>query len=73
MVGGLTREFNVGKISADLDGNGIIDIADVTIVALAFYSEPGDSLWNPIADLDGNNIIDIVDITMVAIHFGQTV
>ena len=72
MVGELASEFNIGSISGDLDKNGVVDIVDVTIVALVFDSTAGDSRWNPIADLDGNNIIDILDITIVATNFGQT-
>jgi parallel beta-helix repeat protein len=56
----------------DVNGDGIVDIVDVVIVALAFGSEPGDPNWNPVADLNGDSIVDIVDIVLVAIHFGET-
>ena len=56
----------------DINGDGIVDIVDIVIVALAFGSEPGDPNWNPIADLNGDGIVDIVDIVLVAIHFGET-
>jgi len=56
----------------DINGDGIVDIVDIVIVALAFGSEPGDPNWNPVADLNGDGIVDIVDIVLVAIHFGET-
>jgi hypothetical protein len=72
MVGGLTREFTVVGMTGDLDGNGIVNILDVVIVARAFESKPGDPRWNPIADLDGNSKIDIIDVASVARNFGKT-
>ena len=54
---------------ADLNDDGIVDILDITIVAKAFDSKPGDLNWNAIADLDNNGIVDIIDITRVATNF----
>ena len=59
--------------SPDINGDGIVDIVDIVIVALAFGSEPGDPNWNPVADLNGDSIVDIVDVVLVAIHFGETI
>jgi len=56
----------------DINADGIIDIFDITIVALAFGSEPGDPNWNPIADINSDGIVDIFDIVVVALHFGET-
>lgn len=72
MVGGLTHQLVVTGIPGDLDRNGIVNIRDVTIVAKAFGSKPGDLRWNPTADIDGNKIIDIRDIAFVARNFGKT-
>ena len=52
--------------------DGIVDIRDITIVALAFGSKPGDENWNIIADLNNDEVIDIRDITIVALEFGKT-
>jgi beta-glucosidase len=73
MVGGLTRQFDVVGIAGDVDGNGIVNVFDVTIVAKAFRSKPGDPRWNPITDLDHNGKIDIIDVASVARNFGKTV
>jgi uncharacterized protein (DUF362 family) len=55
---------------ADLNGDGVINIADMSIVATAFRSSRGDANWNDEADLDQNGVINIVDIAMVAKEFG---
>jgi len=57
---------------ADLNGDGTIDIRDITIVAMAFGSNIGDESWNIIADLNEDEVIDIRDITVVALEFGKT-
>jgi hypothetical protein len=58
---------------ADLNMDGIVNVVDVTIVAIAFGSKLGDPKWNEIADLDKNGIVNIVDITMVAKDYGKTI
>jgi beta-glucosidase len=73
MLGGLSREIVVAGISGDIDGNGVVNILDVVIVARAFGSKPGDSGWNSLADLDRNQVVDIADIALVAGNFGNTV
>ncbi|HEY4675214.1 MAG TPA: cellulase family glycosylhydrolase [Candidatus Bathyarchaeia archaeon] len=59
-------------LRADTSHDGTVDILDLSIVALAFGSNLGESRWNAAADLDGNGLIDIVDITLVAKDFGKT-
>lgn len=62
---------NVGL--RDLNDDGKVDIVDVTIVAKAFNSKPGDPNWNETADLDKNNIVNIIDISVVAKDYGKRV
>jgi len=60
----------------DLNKDGIVNIVDITIVAVAWIPEgttPEHPKWNPIADIDNNGIINIVDIAKVAVDFGKTV
>jgi len=58
-----------GDIAPDYN---IVDIFDITTVALAFNSIPGDLNWNQIADINSDGIVDIFDIVVVALHFGET-
>ena len=68
--------YNDGTIAVVHPGNihadGVVDIFDITTVALAFNSIPGDLNWNPIADINNDGIVDIFDIVVVALHFGET-
>jgi hypothetical protein len=59
-------------ITGDLNGDGKVNIIDVTIVARAFQARPGDPSWSPNADMDDNGVINIVDVTKVAREFGKT-
>ncbi|HEY4674785.1 MAG TPA: cohesin domain-containing protein, partial [Candidatus Bathyarchaeia archaeon] len=57
----------------DLNGDGAIDIQDLTIWGLAFGSSPTgptSTRWDPRADLDHNDIINILDGVKIAIVFG---
>jgi len=54
----------------DIDLNFWVNIVDISIVAKAFGTRPGDARWNPIADMDRNRWINIVDIFIVAKNYG---
>ena len=65
-----TTTFEV-ILLGDIDGDGFVTIADVSVTAIAFGSYPGHPRWNPIADLDGDGMISISDVSAVAINFGK--
>jgi hypothetical protein len=56
-------------LAMDINKDGLIDIFDLVVVALAYSSKPGDANWNPIADLNRDGIVDIYDIAKIAINF----
>ena len=67
------RLAELGMPLWDVDGNKIVDIVDIVIVALAFGSKPGDDNWDSRADIALEfGLVDIVDIVTVALHFGET-
>lgn len=68
-VAGWILVTSPGDIAPDYN---IVDIFDITTVALAFNSIPGDLNWNQIADINSDGIVDIFDIVVVALHFGET-
>jgi uncharacterized protein YfaS (alpha-2-macroglobulin family) len=53
-------------ISADINEDGVVNIIDITIAAMAWASYPGHPRWNPKCDLDGNGVINIIDIMLIA-------
>jgi hypothetical protein len=68
-------------ITGDIDGDGVVDIVDVVIVALAFGSQSEDDpltpwdetlRWNPDADINNDGLVDIVDLVIIGINFGKT-
>jgi len=65
------RIFHV--ITIDLNGDGTVNILDISIVALAFGTKEGDTNYDPIADLDNNKEINIIDVSIVAMDYGKTV
>jgi hypothetical protein len=63
--------FEVTKeLKADINGDGAVNIIDITLVAMAWGTHPGDPRWDPRCDIDGNSLINIIDITLVAKEFG---
>ncbi len=61
----------ISLATADINRDGVIDIFDVVIVAVAFTSKPGDFNWNPIADINSDSLVDIFDLVTVAVSFGK--
>lgn len=58
--------------TADLNGDGKIDILDIFSIAKAFGTKPGDTRWITINDLNDDRKVDILDIFTVARNFGKT-
>ncbi|WP_158602270.1 DUF4350 domain-containing protein [Cohnella endophytica] len=58
----------VPRMKEDLNGDGIISIGDLAIVAMHYGKTSADPNWNfiKIADINNDGIIDIVDLSMVA-------
>jgi hypothetical protein len=66
----------------DLNGDGVIDGADLAIVAKAFGSHcanfQGDGLpaspnWNPACDFNGDGQVNALDLALLVENFGETV
>jgi hypothetical protein len=57
----------------DLNRDGNVNILDITIVAKAFSSRPGDLKWNPTADLNEDSVINVLDITLVAKDYDRSI
>ena len=57
---------------ADLDGNCVVDVADIMLVANCWRCKCGNPCYDPRYDLDHDCDIDVVDIMMVAAHWGES-
>lgn len=59
-------------IPGDVNGDVVVNMKDLGIVARAFGSYPGSSNWNPVADLNGDGTVNMKDIAIIARNFGRT-
>ena len=59
-------------LTADINGDGTVDILDAILLANAYGTTPGMPNWNPRADLNGDNLVDIFDAITLAANFGNT-
>jgi hypothetical protein len=70
----VTAELEEGvqdlSLAGDVNGDGVTDIQDVVIAAVAFGTQPGSLKWNPGADLNPDFLIDIVDLVIIGVNFG---
>ncbi len=56
----------------DVNGDGLINIIDLTLVSFAYGSFEGEPDYNPDADLNSDGIIDMQDLVIVARNLGKT-
>jgi len=56
----------------DVNNDGVVDVADIQLVASRWRTSQGEPNYVPAYDLDGDGDIDIVDIMRVSSHWGQT-
>jgi glutamine amidotransferase-like uncharacterized protein len=56
----------------DVNGDEMVNIVDLFLVAIAFGSKLGDPKWNARADVTNDGSINIIDIRMVARKFGKS-
>jgi parallel beta-helix repeat protein len=60
------------NIVGDLDSDGRVSLTDLTLLAQAYDSKPGDANWNELADLAPPwGIISLTDLVTLAMHYGQ--
>jgi hypothetical protein len=59
-------------MKADLNFDGVVNILDISIVAKAFGTRPGDQRWDAVADVNGDDTVNILDISMIARDYGKS-
>lgn len=58
-------------LEGDLNNDGVVNIFDIVIIAVAYGSHTGDPNWDPVADIDQNGVINVFDVVVVALNFGK--
>jgi hypothetical protein len=70
----MTKEITVISaegLTTDLNGDGKVDMKDISQAAAAFGSSPGHPRWNPAADMNGDGQVDLRDLIFIAKDFGK--
>ena len=59
-------------VIGNVNGDGVVDIFDLVLVANAYGSSKGDPSYIPNADINDDGTIDIFDLVLVSSHYGET-
>lgn len=65
------NSMNVTLVGPDVNGDGKVDMTDITVALSAFGSYPSHPRWNPMADVNVDGRVDIVDIVAILMTFGK--
>ncbi|MEM2057337.1 MAG: VWA domain-containing protein [Thermoproteota archaeon] len=57
---------------ADIDGNGVVDLIDLTLLARAYDTKRGEERYNDAADLNGDGYVDLADLSILARYYGMS-
>jgi len=60
------------SLVGDVNGDGIVNVVDLTIVALSYGFFEGEPGYDPEADINSDGLVDMRDLTLVAMHLGVT-
>jgi hypothetical protein len=64
-TGGVVKVTILGDINGDFGCN----LSDLTLLAKAYNTKPGDAKWNPNADINGDGTCGLSDLTIMAHHY----
>jgi hypothetical protein len=60
------------KLPGDVTGNGVVDIFDLSKVAIAYFTFEGNPDYDPDADINNDGIVDVRDLSVVAFNYGNS-
>ena len=60
-------------IAGDVNGDGNVDVIDLTIVSIAYGNFIGEPDYNSVADVNEDGIVDMRDLVVVAWHLGESI
>ncbi len=70
-IGMVDGQYTFTPLRGDLNGDGMVDIFDIAIIAAAFGAIPTDPNWDARADVNQDLLVDIADAVIVAVQFGM--
>ena len=71
VVGGWGESFSIFVSLADVNRDGVTDMADLAIVAQLVAQTMGEPVENPRADVNGDGVVDGEDFALVAANLGE--
>ncbi len=66
----LTITLPPDSVAGDLDGDGDVDLADLSLMLAAYNTCDGDPNFNAAADLDGDGCVDLADLSILLSNYG---
>ena len=60
------------SLPGDIDGDGIVNVFDLSALGKAYGSTPSTPNWNPEADINSDGAINIFDIGIMSSNWGQS-
>mgnify|MGYP001104134894 CR=1 FL=1 len=60
------------SLVGDINGDGVVDILDLSRIGKAFGCFEGEPNYDPDADINNDGIVDIGDLSLVCINYGAT-
>jgi len=61
------------KMIGDIDGDGQVDMKDISLAARGFGSFPGHPRWDPNLDINNDGKVDLKDVGLIARNFGKCI
>ena len=71
-IGAYEYDSTLCVLFCDLNGDGVVDVEDIMLVAGCWHCLSGDECYDERYDLNEDGDIDIVDILLVMAHWGDT-
>jgi len=59
-------------VAGDIDGSGRVDVGDLSLLGLAWFSTPSSPNWNPNADINGSGRVDLGDLEIIGFNWFKT-
>ncbi len=70
--GGLTPLPDITLLGGDVNGDGTVDILDLSAIGAKYGLSSGDPGFDPAMDINSDDIINIQDLSLAAANYGQT-
>lgn len=64
--------FEATSGPGDLNGDGVVNVSDLSLVTAHFGQSTSDTAWDARADANGDGVVNVADLTRVTSNFGRS-